>query len=47
MAKCIPTELPNWVLQEERRSTEIRFTKSAPTNYRTNGIFFIVVLGGV
>jgi cytidylate kinase len=24
MAKCIPTELPNWVLQEERRSTEIK-----------------------
>lgn len=24
MAKCIPTELPNWVRQEERRSTEIK-----------------------
>ena len=24
MAKCIPAELPNWVLQEERRSTEIK-----------------------
>jgi hypothetical protein len=46
MANCIPVAIPNWVLQDERRSAEIKVFESPRKSYLMTGMFFIVVHGG-